>query len=85
MEKEDLLEWLTDCGLDNPTMAGYKESSSRSVHEVSAGFQYVLESWRNGSNASEGMDVPVRQRMGKEQSFLLSCPCIGFQGKVWSH
>ena len=38
-----------------------------------------------GSNTTEGMDLLVRQKQAsKEQGFLLPCPYIGFQQKVWT-
>jgi hypothetical protein len=37
-----------------------------------------------GSNGNKGIDVLARQsKQAKRKSFLLPCPHIGFQQKVW--
>lgn len=51
--------------------------------DISAGLQYAQESEEVGSNASEGLDLPVREgKQAKNRDFLLQCPFYGCHRKV---
>lgn len=88
--QDDLLEWLTGYSPADPTMASHyqkvRESSSCSVPQGCMS-QVVFSMCCNpevGSKASEGTDVLARWgQVDKEQSFLLLCPYIDVQLKVW--